>query len=236
MGRHRSDAPPAVPGSPIGVPRPISPATGFPAAPASRDVGLPAARPAGTRPPRAGRHSWAHDPADPAADAPITRGPDLPFPRSGRRGPEDPDTTPLDLAAIALASRGNTGSHRLLGGGSGTGGFPTATGRSGDFPRTAYSAPSGIPAAPATGGHRAAVGVGDRVGRILTPSRTVGALALLGAVAGAGVAAAGSGTMLTRAEQPAAAEFGVPGPPSGPVTASGGEHAGHGGAPDQTGG
>ncbi len=114
----------------------------------------------------------------------------------GRHRSSDPDTTPLDLAAIALAAA----SAR-------TTALPSST--TTPAPRTTGPTTGATPlVAPAAEpvSHRTPA----RGARVLLPTRAAGALALVGAIAGAGVAAAGGGTMLTAGDTPDTGEFRLP--------------------------
>jgi hypothetical protein len=133
--------------------------------------------------PRSGRAGPAVSPPDaaprtgswPAAlDAPATG------PRTARgKHRHDPATTPLDLAAIARAAA----AAREDGHPADTGGFATGPAT----PAPGVPAPEHAPAA----SHRA-----PRTGRLLTSTRAAGALALFGALTGATVAAASTGSSL----------------------------------------
>lgn len=199
----RAPAPAVVP-----PPRPATGPTPAPA-PAVRHAEVPAPRPASA----GGRHSWITPPAqaepvtraaEPAPTPPPARAEPASGPASGplarpgqsrdggrRRATRgtvghDPETTPLDLAAIALASaRTATGSHRIP---PTTGSIAAITGRSG---------PLALAGAGETGGHRIAAG-----GRGLAPTRAAGMLAVAGALVSAGVAVLSSGSMLASADAP----------------------------------
>ena len=139
------------------------------------------------------------------------------------RDPErvDPPTAPLDLAAIALAAASVRQAGLPAAGTS-----PTAT--SGDaVPRTAADRrpdagpttggtprpafPAAVPSAlaPPTPSHPVtAVGRRDDGRRRVTlPTRTAGALALVGALAGGGVAVVGGGAVLAADRTPTTGEF-----------------------------
>ena len=109
-----------------------------------------------------------------ALDAPATG------PRATRaKHRHDPATTPLDLAAIARAAA----AAREDGHPADTGGFTAGPAT----PAPGVPAPGHAPAA----SHRA-----PRTGRLLTSTRAAGALALFGALTGATVAAASTGSSL----------------------------------------
>jgi hypothetical protein len=106
-----------------------------------------------------------------ALDAPATG----PRPVRGKHR-HDPATTPLDLAAIARAAAAAREEPEPV-----TGGYPAPT------PGVPAPAPR-VPAPAPPASHRA-----PRSGRAASTTRAAGALALFGALAGASVAAAGTG-------------------------------------------
>lgn len=177
MARHRHDARMRADRAPVpsapswGAAAPVLPAASTPALP-RQERG--AHHPSGPLP--------RLDP--PAAGPPGGDRERAPGAQGRHRG--DPDTTPLDLAAIALAATGTR-----------TGGLSV----------------------PGPDGHRPA----PRRPRVL-PARAAGALALVGAIAGAGVAAAGGGTMLTAGDTPDTGELARPA--TGPVAGSGSSGSG----------
>ncbi|MEJ2886217.1 hypothetical protein [Actinomycetospora aeridis] len=135
----------------------------------------------------------------------------------------DADTAALDLAAIALAAASagpagrpaggaHTGETRLPRTGSTpvSGAVPAADPTTGGTPRPAY--PAAVPSAlaPPTPPH-AAPAVGRRDRRVPLPTRTAGALALIGALAGGGVAVVGGNAVLTADPTPTTGEFRAPG-------------------------
>ncbi|MEJ2860870.1 hypothetical protein [Actinomycetospora flava] len=140
--------------------------------------------------------------------------PSGPLPRAGSRRASrgsglDADTAALDLAAIALAAASagpagaptnpSTGSTALPDG-------PTT----GGTPRPAF--PASVPSAlaPVTPSHAVpAVGRRDPGRRVPLPTRTAGALALVGALAGGGVAVVGGNAVLTADPTPTTGELRV---------------------------
>jgi hypothetical protein len=135
----------------------------------------------------------------------------------------DPHTSPLDLAAIALAAAKERRSTFPATGSSTAAAAPvprTAADEpldgvtTGGTPRPAYPAavPSGI--APPTPSHAVpAVGRGARPDprrRVALPTRTAGALALVGALAGGGVAVVGGGTMMNADTTPDTGQIAAP--------------------------
>jgi hypothetical protein len=144
--------------------------------------------------------------------------PSGPLPRVGRgaRRPAPPvppqvkasETSPLDLAAIALAAAGARRAGLPEVGTSPTGGTATAAvprtaadlpadPSTGGTPRPAY--PAAVPSAlaPPTPSHAVpAVGRGRPGRRVPLPTRTAGALAFVGALAAGGVAVVGGSAML----------------------------------------
>ncbi|MDD7942551.1 hypothetical protein PHK61_29480 [Actinomycetospora lutea] len=146
--------------------------------------------------------------------------PSGPLPRAGRStsrhtGGLDADTAALDLAAIALAAASArpagppTGSAALPQG-SGPASGPLAAPTTGGTPRPSY--PAAVPSAlaPITPSHAVpAVGRGGRGSgrRVPLPTRTAGALALVGALAGGGVAVVGGNAVLTADPTPTTGEL-----------------------------
>ncbi|GAA4925678.1 hypothetical protein EV188_102786 [Actinomycetospora succinea] len=147
--------------------------------------------------------------------------PSGPLPRAGRERPArraprdaalDADTAALDLAAIALAaaSAGPAGSlptgpaHPASGPITGPSAADPTTGGT---PRPAF--PAAVPSAlaPVTPSH-AVPAVGRGGGRrVPLPTRTAGALALVGALAGGGVAVVGGNAVMTADPTPTTGEF-----------------------------
>ena len=136
----------------------------------------------------------------------------------------DPPTSPLDLAAIALAAASvrqaglpPTGSSPAATGGvavprTAADRRPDAGPTTGGTPRPAF--PAAVPSAlaPPTPSHPVeAVGRRDLGRRRVTlPTRTAGALALVGALAGGGVAVVGGGAVLAADRTPTTGELRTP--------------------------
>lgn len=203
----------------------VAPARAAAPAPAPATPPAPSAPPARSAPPSRRATTGGH--TDLGAALPrqglTEQHPSGPLPRSRRRrdaaprGADDPATSPLDLAAIALAA---AGARRA--GLPATGTSPAADGpvartaaddprevagpATGGTPRPAY--PAAVPSAlaPPTPAHPVpAVHGGGRPGerrRVPLPTRTAGALALVGALAGGGVAVIGGGTMMAADRTP----------------------------------
>lgn len=146
--------------------------------------------------------------------------PSGPLPRSSRHGAGlEADTAALDLAAIALAAASagpagtvgptsgpTTGSSALPPAAPATSGLPAAP-TTGGTPRPSF--PAAVPSAlaPITPSH-AVPAVGRPAGRrVPLPTRTAGALALVGALAGGGVAVVGGNAVLTADPTPTTGEL-----------------------------
>ncbi|GAA4776413.1 hypothetical protein GCM10023200_06360 [Actinomycetospora chlora] len=191
MARHR--AAPARAATP-----PASPDPAIPTARATTATATAVADPPGPLLPRQGL-TEAH-PSGPLPRARSRRS-------DGARRAHDPHTSPLDLAAIALAAAKERRSAFPATGSSPATAAPVARTAAdepldgvttGGTPRPAYPAavPSGI--APLTPSH-AVPAVGGRPAprrRVALPTRTAGALALVGALDGGGDAIVGGGTMM----------------------------------------
>ncbi|WP_116709797.1 hypothetical protein [Actinomycetospora cinnamomea] len=141
-----------------------------------------------------------------------------PGPAAGAPGGHAPETSPLDLAAIALAAARDRRAGLPPTGSSPTGRSASAPvartvaddPTTGGTPRPAY--PAAVPSAlaPPTPSHAVpAVGRGRPGRRVPLPTRTAGALALVGALAGGGVAVIGGGSMLAADPTPETGELRV---------------------------
>ncbi|MHC1558454.1 hypothetical protein ACR9E3_05840 [Actinomycetospora sp. C-140] len=236
MARHR--AAPARAATP--PPAPAVPDHGAPTGTASRTA--VAERPGGAGGdlgallPRQGGLTEAH----PSGPLPRSRrAATRPAPGGADAGPRASETSPLDLAAIALAAA-STRQGGLPAPGTSPAGTavprtaadePPGGPTTGGTPRPAY--PAAVPSAlaPPTPSHPLpAAGRGGRVDprrRVPLPTRTAGALALLGALAGGGVAVIGGGTMLASDRTPVTGELPAPELAAGSAAAAatvGGQH------------
>ncbi|GAA4870314.1 hypothetical protein [Actinomycetospora straminea] len=192
------------------------------ATPPPTDPTLHAAEPHPSGPlPRSGRRAEPH----PSGPLPRARRraephPSGPLPRARRRGPDEPDTAALDLAAIALAAAGARQAGLPATGTSpatGATAVPRTTaddpaGRTagpvtGGTPRPAY--PAAVPSAlaPVTPSHPLPAVARDPGRRTALPTRTAGALALVGALAGGGVAVIGGSAVLAADPTPASVDL-----------------------------
>ncbi|WP_433033477.1 hypothetical protein [Actinomycetospora sp. CA-053990] len=217
MSRHRAAtaraaAPPPTPAAP-------TPAAPAPAGPTDLDLprqGFGEQHPSGPLP-RAGRSRSDRRSGARTGETRIQQPP---------RDPArvDPPTSPLDLAAIALAAASvrqaglpPTGSSPAVTGGvavprTAADRRPDAGPTTGGTPRPAF--PAAVPSAlaPPTPSHPVeAVGRRDLGRRRVTlPTRTAGALALVGALAGGGVAVVGGGAVLAADRTPTTGELRTP--------------------------
>jgi hypothetical protein len=197
MARHRAD------GARTMTPTPPSTSTRTDLGALLPQQGLGTAHPSGPLP-RVGRGARRPAPAPP--------------PSERDRASE---TSPLDLAAIALAAAGARRAGLPAAGTSPTGGTATAAvprtaadlptdPATGGTPRPAY--PAAVPSAlaPPTPSHAVpAVGRGRPGRRVPLPTRTAGALAFVGALAAGGVAVVGGSAMLEGDPTPQTGELRV---------------------------